>query len=372
MMKKCVALLGRRDAPTDAVEEYCENLRDALDEHNFAMELVRVAWVEKGWSTALQEIERRAKEWRGCWVLAQYTALAWSERGFPLWFLRVLRVVRRNGGRLAMVYHDPLPFVGNRAIDKLRRRAQVHVMSEALRTSELGVFTIPVNKIAWIEKRTTPLAFIPVGANLREPERAWASRRDQQKHLPTIVVYGITGGPDGMWDLAKISEVLQVVAERLGRVRLVALGRNSEVAATALKSLSEREQADICALGVLPAEEVVRWMSESDVMLFVRGGISSRRGSAIAGIACGLPVVAFEGPETAPPITEAGVVLADQHRQRAMGEEVLKVLSDQKYREALMERSRRAQAEHFSWKAIAALYAKALRPLNDKEQLVLS
>ena len=47
----------------------------------------------------------------------------------------------------------------------------------------------------------------------------------------------------------------------------------------------------------LTAEEIVRKLGASDVMLFARGPISTRRGSALAGIAC-------EGWETAPPITE--------------------------------------------------------------------
>jgi len=362
MTEKCVALLGRRDAPTDAVEQYCEYLGNALRQHDFALELVRVEWSEKGWPEALRGLEACAKEWRGCWVLVQYTALAWSERGFPLRLLRVLRALRNGGTRVAMVYHDPSPFGGRRTIDRLRQRAQVHVMGEALKMSELGVFTIPVSRIGWIGKRITPTSFIPVGANLPDPERAWAWRREGEKRVPTVVVYGITGGPDGMWDLAKISQAMRTVARGLGKVRLLALGRNSEIAERALKSLSENEPVEVCGLGVLPADEIVRWMAQSDAMLFVRSGISSRRGSALAGIACGLPVVAFEGEETAAPITEAGVVLADRNSSEGLGEALLKILTDDEYREALAERSRRAQEQYFSWHAIAARYAEALRP----------
>jgi glycosyltransferase involved in cell wall biosynthesis len=103
-----------------------------------------------------------------------------------------------------------------------------------------------------------------------------------------------------------------------------------------------------------------------DVLLFVRGGISSRRGSAIAGIACGLPVVALDGPETASPITEAGVVFADPKRQSGLGEALLRVLSDAEYRGLLAERSRRAQEKYFSWRAIAARYAEALGAADGK------
>jgi glycosyltransferase involved in cell wall biosynthesis len=140
------------------------------------------------------------------------------------------------------------------------------------------------------------------------------------------------------------------------------MGRHSDTAEKALKNLMDKLPIEVSALGVLPGEEIVRHMASCDVLLFVRGGISSRRGSAIAGIACGLPVVALEGPETASPITEAGVVFADPKRQRGFGEALLKVLSDAEYRAALAKRSQRAQQRHFSWKAIAAQYAEELGP----------
>ena len=49
---RAIALLGRRDEPTDAVEEYCRYLGEALRAHDFELELVRVAWLEDGWPRA--------------------------------------------------------------------------------------------------------------------------------------------------------------------------------------------------------------------------------------------------------------------------------------------------------------------------------
>lgn len=358
MTTRCLALLGRQDQPTDAVEEYCVHLGDALRAHDVALETARVPWPERGWPTALEELEERAKAWSGAWVLVQYTALAWSERGFPLRFLRVLRVLRRAGARVGMVYHDASPFAGARTIDKLRRRAQIHVMNEALSTSELSVFTVPTSKVAWIAEKKARTTFIPVGANVREPHRAWEMKRSRD--VPAIAVYGITGGEPGIWEIATIADSLLVVTERLGKVRLVVMGRNSDASEKALKSAMAQLPVEISVLGLLPEEEITRQMGECDVLFFVRGSISSRRGSAIAGIACGLPVVAFEGPETASPITEAGVVFANQKSQRGLGEALLKVLSDKEYRASLAERSRRAQERYFSWTAIAKRYVEAL------------
>ena len=361
MTEKCVALLGRRDSPTDAVEEYCRHLGDALGVHGFALELVRVDWLEQGWPVALEKLQEQAARWRDCWVLVQYTALAWSERGFPLRFLRVLRALRKAGARIVMVYHDPLPFSGERTIDKLRRRAQLHVMREALRCCERSVFTVPLHKLTWLEKKSGRPVFIPVGANLTNPERAWTAHRRSEQQVPSVIVYGITGGQGGLWEIATIAEALHVVTAQMGHVRLVAVGRNCDSMEKTLKNALQKLPVEVLASGVLPAEEIVEHMAHCDVMLFVRGGISSRRGSAIAGIACGLPLVALAGPETAHPITEAGLVLADPQSPQGLGEALLRVLRDKEYRGALAERSRQAQEKYFSWKAIAASYADTLR-----------
>lgn len=48
-----VALLGRADAPTDGVEEYCRWLGRALGREDCLLELERVAWHERGWRKSL-------------------------------------------------------------------------------------------------------------------------------------------------------------------------------------------------------------------------------------------------------------------------------------------------------------------------------
>ncbi len=92
MSERCIALLGRRDEPTDAIEEYCRYLGETMSEHGFDLQMMRVDFAERGWSSALEELRRQAAAWRGEWVLAQYTALAWSKRGFTFKFSSVLNM----------------------------------------------------------------------------------------------------------------------------------------------------------------------------------------------------------------------------------------------------------------------------------------
>src|SRR5260370_33154646 len=161
-----IGVVGRGDGPTDAIEEYCRYLGEALVAEDFELIIERVGWAESGWRRAVRGLGRRAKGWRGAWVLVQYTALAWSAHGFPLRFPQLLKTLKAAGVRVGVVFHDIEPNNGTRAIDRLRRRAQLHVMLKALRLSDCAVFTGPLEKTCSITGESRTECFIPVGANL--------------------------------------------------------------------------------------------------------------------------------------------------------------------------------------------------------------
>jgi hypothetical protein len=277
----------------------------------------------------------------------------------------VLQVLRQAGARVAIVYHDAEPYAGNRVVDTIRRAAQLRTMRNSLRMANLAIFTVALENVSWIRSQPANVAFIPVGANLPAPERVWKTENCDSYRPPTIALYGITGGSAGCAEMACVWNAAEFLAKQLGKLRIVVFGRNSEWSMKKFQRLSELLPVEVQVLGFIPEEEVVQQLGNSDVLLFVRGPISSRRGSAIAGIACGLPVVAFEGSETASPITEAGVVLLSTRRcHKELGAALLRVLTDREYRALLAERSRHAQAQYFSWSSIAARYMEALEQMN--------
>ena len=258
-----------------------------------------------------------------------------------------------------MVFHDAEPYGGKRWVGRLRRKVQQYVMRRLLLLSDLSFFTVPREKVSWVPAKAENIVFIPVGANLPSPEKTWSQKRDTADRKPCVGVFSITGDPRAQQEIGLISEAVNHAAKQVGPLRVVVFGRNSE-AGEDLKARLAGSPVEVLVLGLIPAEEIVRVLGVSDVLLFVRGQISSRRGSAIAGIACGLPVIAQEGSETAAPITEAGVVLVPATAPGEFGPALLRVLSDQTYRASLAERSRNAQQRYFSWSVIAAQYAKAL------------
>jgi glycosyltransferase involved in cell wall biosynthesis len=365
--RRIIALLGSRDNPTDALEEYCRYLGEGLQARAIELELVRVEWAECGWARALADLANRAKSWRGRWVLLQYTALSWSKRGFPSRFLRVMRLLRGAGARVGVVFHDVEPYAGNRTIDKLRQSVQVRIMRRAAKAADAAIFTVPTEKLSWKVPTVRKVTLIPVGANLPIPllpdTRMTAPDpplRVPALRAPTVAVFGITGGAAGKQEIADIAGAVRFASRDISNLRLTVLGRNSDTAESDLREALGELPVEVRVLGVLPADEVVRELCASDVLLFVRGGISSRRSSAIAGIACGLPVIGFAGTETAPPVTGAGIVLVNPQVKEALGEALRRVLTDAGYRAELARRNRDAYEKYFAWSAIAARYDEFL------------
>jgi glycosyltransferase involved in cell wall biosynthesis len=358
MTRAVIALLGRKDEPTDAVEEYCHYLGSALKAHGFAMQIRRVPWEKHGWADALKALALQAAGWRGRWVLVQYTALAWSVRGFPQRFIRVLRIVKKAGAQVAVVFHDVEPYPGSRLADKMRRSAQVRTMRAALDVADVGVLTVSLEQITWLSKSQHNVQFIPVGANLpiSEDVPAGSARTD----TPAIAVFSITGGQAGEREARTIVDAVRYAAEKIGRIRLSVFGRHAELREKDLREGLRNVSVDISVEGVIDPGQVVETLHACDVLLFVRGTISTRRGSAIAGIACGLPVIAHAGIETAAPIAEAGVILVSASNPEELRAALVRVLSDRVYREELAARSRAVYREYLSWSAIAAQFAQVL------------
>lgn len=357
MTRQLIALLGRKDEPTDAVEEYCRYLGDALQSHEFQMQIRRVPWELHGWRQALRALHLQSAAWRDTRVLVQYTALAWSARGFPLKFPRVLRLLKSAGAHVAVVFHDVEPFSSLRLIDRLRHRVQSRTMRRALDLADLAIFTVPPEQLSWVKAIPSKAAFIPVGANLPFSE---AITTRSAGELLTVGVFSITGGEQGARETKQILAAVQHAAQKLGRIRLSVFGRHSELREEALRQGLQNLPVELSVEGVVEPGQVVNRLAACDVLLFVRNGISSRRGSAIAGIAAGLPVIAYPNSETAPPITEAGVVLVNPADPGKLNDVLVQVLSDAKVRAELSARSRAAYKAHFSWPAIADRYAVLL------------
>jgi glycosyltransferase involved in cell wall biosynthesis len=354
--KRIIALVGRRDEPTDGVWDYCTWLGGSLADHGFQFEIIRINWFDLGWRAALAELKNNAKSWSGCWVLLQYTALAWSKRGFPMRVPSMLLALKQMGIHCGVIFHDFNPFGGTRIVDRARTRCQRIVLRRTYAASDLAIFSAPIEKVTWLHTLDPKAVFIPIGANCPEPTGIVSEPQGQL----TIAVFCVTCDQRMAKEVSDIGHAVRHASSALGPLRLTVLGRGSKEADAMLQAEFSGTDVQVKTLGLLPAAEVSHVIARSSVLLFVRGEISSRRGSAIAGIACGLPIVGYESVDTAWPLTEAGLFLVPQGDRDALSKGLLRVLSDSELRQSLRARSRQAQQHYFSWAAIALRVAAAI------------
>jgi glycosyltransferase involved in cell wall biosynthesis len=357
---KAILLIGKRDEPTDGVLDYCQMLREAAARRGLLFELVQVAWAEKGWGAALSDLRKQAEAWRGQSVLLQFTTLAWSRRGFPLRAPRVLRLLRECGVRTGVVFHDFLPLPGKGVVGKLREYTQARALRQLYSLSDLSVFTVPVHKVRWLPLRRDKATFVPVGSNFPEPNRSANSHSTASEKAPTIAVFGITGGDRGDAEVSDIEYAVKSAHSNGLPLRLAAIGRGCEVFETKLRRAFAGTSIEVSVPGLMPAADLACALASARVLLCVRGQVSSRRGSAIAGIACGLPIVGYRGEETGFPITEAGVMLLNQGDREGLAQALRTVLSNEKLYEELKQRSEAAALKYFSWDAITLQFVAAL------------
>jgi len=358
--ERWVALLGRRDAPTDGVEDYCRFLAGALERRGILLEIARVDWFGSGWNHALHQLRERCRDWGGNRILLQYTAMAWSRRGFPFGAVAALKILQENGANAAVVFHEPFRQGGTRGIGWLRGVCQDWVVRALYKRANAAIFADPLKTIPWLPADRAKATFIPIGANIPESLPVTVAPRNRNGTSKTVTVFCLSDQPNRARELEDILYATRFSTAQGQRTRVVFLGRGTEDAAKEIEPLFRDSSVEISALGLQSPDDVSRVLSESDVMLCVRGPLYPRRGSAIAGIACGLPIVAYAGAAAGTPLEDAGLALAPYADREALGRALVDVLMHDDLRKQLHERSIAAYREHFSWDVIAASYQKLL------------
>jgi len=358
-MKTWIALMGKRDAPTDGVEDYCVFLGNALSQHGVDLKQVRVSWSDAGWNRALRELRQSSGSWRGEWALVQYTGLGWSRRGFPFGAARVVNLLSRQGVRCALVFHEfARQSTGQRWIDRIRGACQDAVIRRLYRQASAAIFTVPLETVPWLPPQDRKAVFIPIGANI--PERLGPRQSPVAGGSKTVAIFGVTEAPHTASESETIAAIARQAARIVPNLRLVVVGRGSLEAGKLLAPALSGDGVKVVAKGVLPAEVVASELEAADAFLFIRGPITPQRGSALAGIACGLPIVGYRNGRIVPPLDDAGIEWATLGDTDALARGLVRVLTDPQRWAELRERNLRLQAETLSWGRIACRYLGAL------------
>ena len=355
-----LALIGRRDFLSDGVWDYCKRLADALRPHGLEMELSELDWERSGWAAALRRIRSQLQEARFEWALLQYTAIGWSKRGIPVGALVVAWIVKRQRVRLAVVFHEPYGFQARGTWARFRFAFQQWVIRRLYTLADAAIFTVSMQVLPWLRPSDPTARMIPIGSNI--PENLAPRELSRSADVPkTVAVFCVTSAGRTAWEVAEIAAAVRHARESVPRLRLVVFGRGALEARCLLEKALAGSDIELSISGVLPATDVARILSEADALLYVRDALMPQRGSALAAVACGLPLVAYGDEAVCFPLSEAGILLARPGDRRALWSSLVRVLTDETVWASLHHRSLSAYRKYFAWDEIARKYAAALQ-----------
>ena len=113
--------------------------------------------------------------------------------------------------------------------------------------------------------------------------------------------------------------------------------------------------------GPLPPAEISRHLAALDVYVHTHGaGASGRSTTLMSALAHGLPVVAFNGPETTPFLTHGAVALMPDGDTASFVRRVDALLDAPAVRARAAAEARDVYERHFAWGSIAGLLLDAV------------
>lgn len=338
-------LLGRPDEPVDGVHDYSMKLASVLTARGHSVSVARLRWDRTGWVRSLIQLRRRLGNEPRAWVLLQFTAGAWSKTLFTSWVLVLCSLVRWTGSHFGVVVHDPFPIPGTRVRDRVRRRYQALVFRILARKADAMFATLDPLIIPWCGKtERETVKVLPVGTNI--PVTGGRKERDGY----SVGVFCVSRPTE---EGLSISHAVRDLAGVARNVRLAIFGRNALLVEQDMRRLLADSSVEVRVDGILPATKVSAILAGLDVVLFVRGGVSSRRGTVAAALAHGLPVVGFRSMETGWPITEAGLVLSDEGDVDGLASSLNRIATEAGFAQELRDRSEAAHSRYFAWERIA-------------------
>jgi glycosyltransferase involved in cell wall biosynthesis len=364
-MPELIALLGRGEFPADGVADYCNNLASALSRRGASMKSERLPWFDRGWLKSFARLAFAKLPYSADWILLQYTALGWSRRGFPFGALATLWILRRRGARCGVVFHEPWRqgVTHPRIIDRVRASCQDWIIRSLHRASAKSVFTVPLASVEWLPPNDPKNVFIPLGPNIPEVFSDSEPARAEDDIRRTVSVFCLSGPAYIQNELSDIVESTRIAAAQSGlRLKVVFVGRGTETASEEIAKSFASTGIETENRGLQEPAEISRILSQSDALLCVRGTLNLRRGSAMAGIACGVPLVGYAGSEMGTPLVEAGALLVPLRDQQALGAALARVLMNPGLARELRLKNVATQKKYFSWDTIADSYIRAFPP----------
>jgi len=329
----------------DGVRDHANRLAEHLRDHDIDADVVAIPWAGNTFASRLRALRDSIRGAPDCVVL-HYSHLAWSRLGLPFGFLALVAWFRLRGP-VTLWLHDP-GLVGQH---RLRYRAGSALkgcgLHLAVRVAGTGVVTVNPVALSWV---TSSLANRVVLCP--SPSNVGGKNRVPPVDLYTVACFG-QGIGNARHEREPLTRVAEALVDRIGPFRLRLLGASDEAPASLLADLG-RLGVTCDVPGFLPPDDLRDRLAASHAFLMVRSGLTTRSGTLGAALACGLPVVGMRGPETAPPLTDAGVIAMADGDWQAMADALTTLARDRALQEELSRRSQAVAREHYSWDVVCA------------------
>jgi glycosyltransferase involved in cell wall biosynthesis len=252
-------------------------------------------------------------------ILVQYVPHAFGCKALNLPFCLWLRSRRRDS--VWVMFHEvAFPFDIRQGLSRNAMAVVTRRMAALVgRAAEQAFISIP----AWepllraLTHSSMPIAWLPVPSGIPvvdAPAAAAAVRARVSDGHPLVGHFGTYGA----LTYPLLENALPHVLTSTD-CRCLLLGRGSEAAAADFLRHHSSFSGRVCGPGSLPPPELSLHIAACDVMVQpYPDGISSRRTSAMAGLAHGRPIVTTDGRLTEPIWRESGVLLCPVGDARAL------------------------------------------------------
>ena len=295
------------------------------------------------------------------WLVVEYNPFAFGRWGYCPWLIQMLRQLKRPGRcRVAVMFHETQ--VPNRPFKLWVMRQWQNSQLRSLSRMADVIFVSTTRWIAEI-KAVWPQAVchhLPVGSNLPRSKLSREAARENLGVASDTLVIGMFGSshPSRLTDW--MGAAVGGAASVQDKLVVLYVGKDGKAFQEVCGGFPFMDE------GPLPAEAVADRLRAMDVLIspFV-DGLSTRRGSAIAGFQHGLAVASTWANHTDGLLREAtpsNLILAPRDDQPAFIEAINQwIVSKWKRGERGNEEMEAFFQRHFAWPVIARKVVECLR-----------